>query len=216
MSIKDKIEFFNKNIPPEVTVLAATKKRSVSEIEQAIDAGIKVVGENYVQEAEKKISAIGNKVEWHLIGHLQKNKAKKAVRIFDCIQTLDSVKLARRIDKEAAKINKIMPLLVQVNIGCEPQKSGVLPDAAEELALIADKLENISVQGLMVMTPFTDDPQQLTAYFSDAKEIFEKIKSSGNISGWRHLSMGMSSSYLLAIKQGATIVRIGTLLFGPR
>jgi pyridoxal phosphate enzyme (YggS family) len=152
-----------------------------------------------------------------MIGHLQTNKAKKAVRIFDMIETVDSMKIANAINKECAKTGKIMPVLIEINSAEEPQKAGVMPDKAVELIREISGLEHIRIEGLMTIGPFLDNPEGLRPYFRKTKELFEKIKGMNlpNIE-MKYLSMGMSDSYRIAIEEGANMVRIGTKIFGPR
>jgi PLP dependent protein len=200
-------------LPQGVELVAATKSRTPEEILKAIEAGIKIIGENYVQEAESKFAAIGNKAKWHLIGHLQSNKAKKAVKIFDCIETVDSADLAKAIDKECAKINKVMEVMIEVNSGCEMQKAGCLPQNVFALAKAIQAFKNIRLIGLMTMGS-VEQGEELRNQFKETKRIFEEIKR--DTMNLRYLSMGMSSSYKMAIEEGANMVRIGTLLFGAR
>lgn len=215
--IKENVKRILEELPEDVILEAATKSRKVSEIEEAISGGIKVIGENYLKEAEEKYEFIGNKVEWHLIGHLQKNKVKKAVKLFDMIETLDSKELAELLDKECRKIGKIMPVLIEVNIAKEPQKSGVMPEKVESLVKEVLEFKNIKLMGLMTMGPFLENPQDLRPFFRKTREIFERIKilykNELNLS---YLSMGMSNSYKVACEEGANIVRIGTAIFGKR
>jgi len=152
-----------------------------------------------------------------MIGHLQRNKVKKAIKIFDMIETVDSVRLAKEIDKQCKKIGKVMPVLIEINSAKEEQKSGVMPEDALSLMQDISRFENIKIMGLMTMGPFLEDPEDLRPYFRLTKELFEKIKDIG-IDGveMRYLSMGMSDSYRVAIEEGANMVRIGTLLFGKR
>lgn len=215
--IKENVKKIMAEIPEGVLLVAASKTRTPQEILEAIEAGIQIIGENYVQEAEKKFSVIGNKVRWHMIGHLQTNKAKKAVKMFDMIQTVDSVKIAKAINKECKKIGKIMPVLIEVNSAEEEQKAGVVPDEVIPLIKEIASLENIKIEGLMTMGPFVDDPEELRPYFKKTKELFEKIKDMdiANVE-MKYLSMGMSDSYKVAIEEGANMVRIGTKIFGPR
>jgi len=200
-------------LPKDVTLVAATKSRTPEEILEAIEAGIKIIGENYVQEAESKFTAVGDKAKWHLIGHLQSNKAKKAVRIFDCIETVDSADLARAIDKECAKINKVMEVMIEVNSGCEIQKAGCLPQNVFALAKTIQSFKSIRLVGLMTMGS-VDGGEELRDQFKETKRIFDEIKR--DTIGLCYLSMGMSSSYKMAIEEGANMVRVGTLLFGAR
>ncbi|MBN2119957.1 MAG: YggS family pyridoxal phosphate-dependent enzyme [Candidatus Omnitrophica bacterium] len=204
-------------LPENVTLVAATKKRVVQEILEVLEAGVKILGESYVSEAGEKINLIGNKAEWHLIGHLQKNKVKKAVEMFDLIQSLDSLELANVIDAECKKINKVMPALIEINIAKEPQKYGFMPEEVNESVRKIVTLGNIKIMGLMTMGPFRDNPEGLRPYFRQAKDLFDSAKSlhHDNLT-WRYLSMGMSDSFKIAIEEGANMVRIGTGLFGPR
>lgn len=215
--IKDNVARISNTLPPGVLLVAAGKTRTPEEILQALDAGITIVGENYVQEAENAHSVIGERARWHLIGHLQRNKVKKAVTIFDMIETVDSVRLARKIDEECAKLGCIMPVLIEVNSGREPQKAGVLPEDVGTLAGELAGLEHLKVEGLMTMGPRFGDPENARPYFKQTKKLFDELGShrSSRIE-MKYLSMGMSNSYLIAIEEGANIVRIGTKLFGER
>lgn len=215
--IKDNIEKVLKEIPSGVELIAATKKRSVEEIREVIFSGIKTIGENYVKEAEDKIEAIGSQVKWHLIGHLQKNKVKLAVKIFDVIETVDSLELATLIDKEAEKISKTMSVLIEVNSAGESQKQGVSLDKVYELSQEIAKLKNIKLIGLMTMGPVVANPEQIRPFFKVTRKLFEDIKSKLVVNQeFCYLSMGMSGSYKVAIEEGANIVRLGTVIFGPR
>ena len=215
--IKENVKKILEEIPPSVKVVAAAKKHSIEEIEEAIEAGISLVGENYIQEAEKKIQAIGKKVKWHLIGGLQKNKAKKAVSLFDMIETVDSLPLAVLIDKECQSLHKKMPILVEINSASEPQKRGILPKDASSFLEKLIPLKNIEVSGLMTMGPFLSDPEKLRPYFKKTKKLFVELKEKyREVFDFQYISMGMSDSYRVAIEEGANIVRIGTKIFGPR
>jgi len=217
MGIKENVQQLLNELPRGVELVAATKDRTAEEVLQAVEAGIEIVGENYVQEAEKIYSVIGNRARWHMIGHLQKNKVKKAVALFDMIETVDSVDLAREIDKRCAKIGKVMPVLVEVNSGREEQKSGVLPENAEPLIKEISSLPNIKVMGLMTMGPRFGNPEDSRPYFVITREIFDRIKALKlpNVE-MRYLSMGMTNSYHIALEEGANLVRIGTKIFGQR
>jgi pyridoxal phosphate enzyme (YggS family) len=210
--IKDNVQRILNELPGHVELVATAKGRRVEDILEAIDGGAKIIGENYLQEAEEKFNAIGTKVKWHFIGHLQKNKVKKAVQIFDIIETVDSVEIAGVIDKACAGTNKIMPILIEVNSGREKNKSGALPEDVEILARHIAKLKNIKLTGLMTMGPALKNPEDYRPYFRDTKALFDKIKSIIDI---KYLSMGMSDSYHIAIQEGANLVRIGTVIFGP-
>ncbi len=215
--IRENVEQILKELPEGVELVGAAKTRTPEEILEAIDGGLKIVGENYVQEAEQAFEDIGNKVKWHMIGHLQTNKAKKAVRIFDMVETVDSMKLARALNKECAKIGKRLEVLIEINSGEEPQKAGVMPKDAVGLIKEISTLENIRILGLMTMGPFTGDPELARPYFQKTKELFDNLKEMGipNVE-MRYLSMGMSNSYRVAIEEGANLVRIGTRIFGER
>lgn len=215
--IKTSVTEIVNSIPPEVMLVAASKTRTAEEVQAAIDAGIKIVGYNYVQEAEKIFQIIGNQVQWHLIGHLQKNKVKKAVKIFDMIETIDSVELAEKVDKECMLNNKIMPVLIEINSGEESNKTGVFPEDVEQLIFQIKDLPNIRIKGLMTMGPRFGDPEKSRPYFKITKQAFDSLKAQNipNVE-MKYLSMGMSNSYPIAIEEGANIVRIGTKLFGER
>jgi pyridoxal phosphate enzyme (YggS family) len=215
--IKENIIKILNELPQGVQLVGAAKTRTREELKAAIDAGLVILGENYVQEAEKAFEAIGRVAKWHLIGHLQSNKAKKAVTIFDMIETVDSVKLAKAIDRECGKIGKVMEILIEINSGEEEQKAGVMPDKAVSLVREIAGLSNIRVMGLMTMGPFIEDLELIRPCFQRTRELSEKIRGL-NISGieMKYLSMGMSDSYRIAIEEGANLIRIGTGIFGPR
>ena len=204
-------------IPTYVTVVAAAKGRTLPEVESVIQAGISHIGHNYVQEAQRMIPALEGKVTCHMIGHLQRNKTKKAVQLFDVIETVDSLNLAQTIDRRCAAIGKVMPILVEINSGEEPQKSGVLPERVDELVAELADLKHISVQGLMTMGPRFGDPENARPFFQATRNAFTRLSNCNlpNID-MRYLSMGMSNSYLVAIEEGANIVRIGTKIFGNK
>jgi hypothetical protein len=215
--ITDNLKLILPGMPPGVLLVAAGKAQGVEKIQEAVSAGIKIIGENYIQEAQAKYAALGNIVKWHFIGHLQKNKVKVAVKIFDMIETVGSLELAKVLDKECAKINKVIPVLIEINSAAEPQKSGILFEDVEKFIEQAIKFSNIKIQGLMTMGPLVDDPQKLRPYFKQTKECFDKIAGIyGGRLDWKYLSMGMSDSYKVAIEEGANIVRLGTAIFGKR
>jgi pyridoxal phosphate enzyme (YggS family) len=217
LTIRQNVEQILKELPEGVQLEAAAKTREPREILEAVTAGIKIVGENYVQEAEKAYQAIGRKVEWHCIGHLQKNKVKKAVALFDMIETVDSREIAGEINKRCRESGKIMPVLTEINSGREAGKAGVWPEKAEELIKEIATLENIRVEGLMTMGPPTSNPEESRRYFRETKKLFERIKALNlpNVE-MKYLSMGMTDSYRVAIEEGANIVRIGSKIFGER
>ncbi|MFH1394791.1 MAG: YggS family pyridoxal phosphate-dependent enzyme [Candidatus Omnitrophota bacterium] len=216
-NIRRNIEEIFKEIPSNVKLVAAAKTRSPEEISEAVSCGIKAIGENYVQEAAKAFEVIKHSVEWHFIGYLQKNKIKKAVEIFDVIETVDSFELAASIDEKCRQINKIMPIFIEINSGRELQKFGVLPENAIELIEAISKLDNIRIEGLMTMGPYTGDPEEARPYFTKTKKLFDEIKTK-SLQGvdLKYLSMGMTNSYKVAISEGANMVRIGTKIFGER
>jgi len=215
--IKEKVEKILSELPEGVQLVGAAKTRSPEEIKEAIEAGIRIIGENYVQEAESAYQEIGPSVKWHMIGHLQSNKAKKAVRLFDMIETVDSVKLARAIDKACGNIDKIMSVLIEINSGEESQKAGILPEDAVSLIREIAAFKNIRIMGLMTMGPFSGDTEDARPYFIKTKRLFDEIRDMG-VPGveMRYLSMGMSNSYRVAIEEGANMIRIGTIIFGER
>jgi pyridoxal phosphate enzyme (YggS family) len=217
MGIRENTRKLLKELPDGVELVAAAKSRTAAEVREAIDSGIKIIGQNYLQEAEAIYPAIGNKARWHFIGHLQKNKVKKAVRLFDMIETVDSVELAQEIDRRCALVRKVMPVLVEINSGREKQKAGVVPEKAEELIKAIARLANIRVMGLMTMGPRFGNPEDSRPYFITTRKIFEHIKALkiANVE-MKYLSMGMTNSYPVALKEGANLVRIGTLIFGER
>ena len=215
--IKQNVEQILSELPNGVQLVAAVKTRHPEEILEAIESGVKILGENYVQEAEEAYEVVGNKAGWHFIGHLQKNKVKRAVKLFDMIETVDSLELAREIDKRCAQIGKVMLVLVEINSGREEQKSGVFPEEAERLIRDISGLNNIRVMGLMTMGPRFGNPEDSRPYFVETKKIFERIKKLNlpNIQ-MRYLSMGMTNSYKIALDEGANMVRIGSKIFGER
>ena len=216
-TIRENVLQILSEMPPGVIVVAAAKSKSAQEIEEALDAGITSVGENYLQESREVIGAIGKRATWHFIGHVQKNKVKHVVPLFDMVETVDSVELATLIDQQTQKHGKVMPVLIEVNIAHEEQKHGAMPEEVAALIREVSNLPNIRVKGLMTMGPFLEDPEGLRPYFRQTKALFDEIKALAlpNVQ-MEYLSMGMSDSYRIAIEEGATMVRIGTRIFGPR
>jgi pyridoxal phosphate enzyme (YggS family) len=216
-SIAANVKRILETLPTGVILVAAAKARRPEEVEAALRAGVTHVGHNYVQEAERMIPVIKEKGRWHMIGHLQKNKVKKAVRLFDMIETLDSWPLAELIDRRCAAIGKTMPVLVEVNIGREASKTGVLPEEVDDLVRRLGDLQHIHVQGLMTMGPRFGNPEDARPYFRATKEAFDRLAKANlpNVE-MRYLSMGMSNSYQGALEEGANMVRLGTVLFGER
>jgi len=204
-------------IPSHVILLAAAKTRTREEVEAVIQAGVTHIGYNYVQEALPIIQAIGDCAKWHMIGHLQRNKARSAVQYFDMIETVDSWRLAQHLENICAEKNQFMPVLVEINSGRESNKTGVLPDDADDLITQMSSLKYVQVKGIMTMGPRFGDPEDSRPYFKATRQVFERIASKRipNIM-MQYLSMGMSNSYAIAIEEGANIIRIGNRLFGER
>lgn len=210
--------------PAGVTLITVTKTFGLDMVKRAISAGATDLGENYVQEAKEKIEEIvregpgaGGGVRWHFIGHLQKNKAKYAVKLFDLVHSVDSLPLAVELDKRAKGVEKVQDILVQVNISHEDQKSGISVEGVVGLVEEISRLENLRIRGLMGMPPFGLDPEEVRPFFITLRELREKVRDQ-NIVGvsMEELSMGMSADYPVAIEEGATMVRVGTAIFGPR
>jgi pyridoxal phosphate enzyme (YggS family) len=203
--------------PSGVRLMGVTKTVDDQRIAEAIRTGLDIIGENYVQEGKRKIEAMGKTLEWHLIGHLQTNKAKYAVRLFDMVHSVDRLKLARELDKRAGIAGITMDILVEVNVSGEESKSGVTPEDTLALVREMSALEHIKVKGLMTMPPWFDDPEDARPYFVALRKLGERIAKE-NIPGveMKELSMGMSQDYRVAVEEGATIVRIGTAIFGER
>jgi len=203
--------------PDDIQLVAVSKTMSAETVRRAIEAGVTILGENYLQEARKKIEEIGHAVRWDFIGHLQSNKAKYVVDLFDIIQSVDRLSLAQEINRLALKKGKTVKVLLQVNISGEEAKSGI--DPAEAAALVRETLSlpNLSVQGLMTMPPFFDDPEEARPYFVALRELRDTLrKEHGEYIDLKELSMGMSADFEIAIEEGSTIVRVGTAIFGER
>jgi PLP dependent protein len=216
-TITENVKKLLAEVTPGVMVVAAAKTRSPQEILEAIEAGITTIGENYVQEAEAAYSAIGAGAQWHFIGHLQKNKVKKAVAVCDMIETVDSLDIAAEIDKRCAQINKTMPVLIEVNSGREPQKEGVYPENARKLIEEITALPCLRVMGLMTMGPVTGAPEDYRPYFKETRKLYDDLQHAPILGvEIKYLSMGMTDSYKIALQEGANIIRIGSLIFGER
>lgn len=218
--ISENYRRLRESIPRHVDVVVAAKTRTPEEIEKLIDAGAICLGENYVQEAQNVYRQLGERaqqVSWHMIGHLQRNKVQSAVELFHMIDTLDSVRLAREIDKRCEPIDKVMPVLVEVNSGREPQKAGVMPEEVVNIVQEISSLHRIKIMGLMTMGPRFGDAEDSRPYFQVTRGIFDKIQTLRvpNVE-MRHLSMGMTNSFRIAIEEGSNMVRIGTAIFGQR
>ncbi len=219
-----RISAINCGRPPEsVRLVAVTKTVPVSRIKDAIDSGITIFGENYVQEAKDKIRELSAyPVSWHFIGTLQSNKAKYVVKLFDLIHSVDSIKLAMEIDKQAAKIGKTQKILIQVNVAGENQKSGISPDKAFEMIKKVSQFKNITVIGLMTLPPYFNTPEKVRPFFKQLRELRNRLQEElcdlPHITDktFNELSMGMTGDFETAIEEGATLVRIGTAIFGER
>ncbi len=204
--------------PDSVRLVAVSKTKPVESILEAIEAGATIFGENYIQEAREKFTALAeHDISWHFIGHLQSNKAKYAVRQFDLIHSVDSLKLARELDRHALKNGKIQQILIQVNISGESSKSGVEEQTLLELVREAGKLENVSIRGLMTMPPFFDNPEKARPIFAALRKLRDRIEQEAIANVFmEELSMGMTGDFEAAILEGATLVRVGTAIFGSR
>jgi pyridoxal phosphate enzyme (YggS family) len=219
-TVKDRIVFAAKRAgrdPASVRLVVVTKTVDHERIKEAVDAGATIFGENRVQEARGKVEKLGGVASWHLIGHLQVNKAKYAVKLFDLIHSVDSLELAAEIDKQAAKIGKKQNVLVEVNIAGEASKAGMAVKKAPALVREIAKHNNIAIQGLMTIPPFSEEPEDSRPYFCVLRELSETLAGE-NIpnAAMKELSMGMSGDFEVAIEEGATMVRVGTLIFGER
>jgi len=225
MSIKENLEKIKQQIwsrselagrkPQEVTLVAVTKTVKVDKIEEAIASGVRIIGESHVQEAKEKYEKVRNKIIWHLVGHLQTNKAKDAVRIFDLIHSVDSARLAKEIDRQARKIGKVQKILIEVNVSGEESKYGLSPEEVIPFVNEISGLSNISVKGLMTMVPFYENPEDCRSHFRKLKELMEEVKAE-NINNVEmvYLSMGMTNDFEVAIEEGSNMVRIGRAIFG--
>lgn len=203
--------------PRQVKLLAATKTRSAPAVRAAVEAGVRLLGENYVQEAQAKKEGVGEGAEWHLIGHLQRNKARAAVDLFAVIQSLDSLRLAQALDREGRERGRDVPVLVEVNLAGEASKTGVAVADLQPLVRDVSRLERVKVRGLMIVPPFSEDPEASRPYFRRLRELRDSLDGLGlpNVA-LDELSMGMTHDYEAAVAEGSTLVRVGTALFGPR
>jgi pyridoxal phosphate enzyme (YggS family) len=201
--------------PSAVRLVAVSKTVDLDRIRAAMDAGQDLFGENYLQEARDKIAALGRRVGWHLVGHLQSNKAKGAVELFDLIHAVDRLKLAEALDAAAARQGKVQDVLIQVNQGGEATKSGVAPEAAPALLQEVARLPHLRVLGLMTMPPWLPDPEAVRPYFRALRELRDHLRGLTGLP-LTELSMGMSGDFAVAVEEGATLVRVGTAIFGER
>jgi PLP dependent protein len=203
--------------PASVKLVVVTKTVDAGRVREAVTAGAKILGENRVQEARDKVEQLGLVAHWHLIGRLQTNKAKYAVKLFDVIHSVDSLSLAVELDRQAAKIGKVQDVLMEVSIAGEAAKAGVSISETAKLVQEAGRLRNISIKGLMAVPPYSEDPEDSRPYFQTLRELAERIRQE-NIPGisMQELSMGMSGDYTVAVEEGATMVRVGSAIFGER
>ena len=224
-TIKNNLEIINGKIkkaalkvnrnPEEIKLVAVTKTAAIEQIKEAINAGVKIIGENKVQEAKEKYHILTADTEWHLIGHLQTNKVKYAIEIFDCIQTVDSIKLAKEIDKRSLQFGKTTNVLVEVNVSGEKSKYGIKPEEVEPFLKEISEFSRIRVRGLMTIAPIEEDKEKVRPYFRKLRELSKEIKGK-NIKNVKmdYLSMGMTDDFEVAIEEGANMVRIGRGIFG--
>ncbi|MCX5718274.1 MAG: YggS family pyridoxal phosphate-dependent enzyme [Nitrospirae bacterium] len=205
--------------PEDIKLIAVTKTVGIQQIKEAIDSGLKIFGESKVQEAQKKVTSdelrvMNNGIEWHLIGHLQKNKTKTAVELFEMIHSIDSPELAEIIDEHAEKTGKTQKILLQVKLSDEVNKYGILKDNLFQVTKKISKMKNLSIKGLMTIPPFFENPENARPYFNELRALRDKAETMGfNLPD---LSMGMTNDFEVAIEEGATMVRIGTAIFGER
>ncbi len=215
-TIRDRVENILRDIPDHVTVVAAAKGTTPDQVLEAVQAGITIVGENYFAEARRIRPLITPPARWHFLGRLRPHDIRLAnLSSVDAIQTIDSLELARRLDDKCSKLNRVMPVYIEVNSAREPQKAGVLPEAAESLICDMATLTNVEIVGLMTMGPLSNSAEDYRRFFSETRQLYEHISALG-IPGvhMEQLSMGMSDSYEIAIEEGATMIRLGTILFG--
>ena len=200
--------------PKDVRLVVVSKTVEAVRVREAIEAGATILGENYVQEAQKKIEEIGKSASWHFIGHLQSNKAKIAVQLFNTIHSVDSVPLAEELNRRAQQTNRKIPVMIEVNLSGETTKFGAMEEKVSALAQKTLSLHSVSLEGLMTMPPYFDDPEMSRPYFVHLRGLKEKMIKGGI--PLKELSMGMSNDFEIAIEEGATYVRVGTAIFGPR
>ncbi|MBD3879095.1 MAG: YggS family pyridoxal phosphate-dependent enzyme [Quinella sp. 1Q5] len=214
MSVAENFQTIRNELGDKIVLVAVTKNHGVDLMREAIDAGATDIGENRVQEAAEKFQTLDRKVIRHLIGHLQTNKAKAAVKLFDLIQSVDSQHLAAALDKAAASIGKVQDVLIQVNAAREPQKSGAMLEDLDGLIKFVDAAKNLRLRGLMMIAPNLEDVEECRPFFKQMRELFDKMKTSRE--AFDFLSMGMTHDYKIAVEEGANVVRVGTAIFGER
>lgn len=210
---KKKLAKVQKDIENKATLVAVSKTRTKEEIEEAYNCGCRIFGENRVQELKDKYDS---RYEWHLIGHLQRNKVKDVVPLVSMIESLDSLRLAQEIEKECSKINKIMPVLVEVNISREENKTGIYFEECLSFVKNCMKFEHLDIQGLMCVGPLTDDEEHIHECFEKMRVLFQRLQTEYGKDKIKYLSMGMSQDYPIALEHGSNLVRIGSLIFGKR
>jgi len=204
--------------PGDIHLVAVSKHMPVEAVIEANQCGQGIFGENYPQEAKGKIDRLDPSLHWHFIGHLQRNKARMVAELFQVVETVDRLKIGKALDNYAGELNKTLEVLIQVNVGREPQKSGVLPEKTEELLTLLQPLENLKVCGLMTMPPYGRDPEASRLWFRELKKLSVQYADKGLFTNNTSvaLSMGMSGDFTVAIEEGATLIRVGTAIFGPR
>ncbi len=203
--------------PTEIRLVVVTKTVSPERLQEAVAAGQSLFGENYVQEAKAKIASLGPGLTWHFIGHLQSNKARVAVELFDLIHSVDRLSLAQALEQAAGRLGKVQNILLQVNLAGEESKSGTAPANAQALLLAISQMPHLRVLGLMTMPPWFDDPERVRPYFKELRELRERLRCLNLVEGdLPELSMGMTGDFEVAVAEGATLVRIGTAIFGRR
>ncbi len=214
MGVAENFQAIRDELGDKIILVAVTKNHGVEVMREAIDAGATDIGENRVQEAVAKFQTLDRKVTRHLIGHLQTNKAKAAVKLFDLIQSVDSQHLAAALNKAAASIGKIQDVLIQVNVAREPQKSGVLLEDLDALIKFVDEANNLRLRGLMMIAPNLEDVEQCRPFFKQMRKLFDELRPTRE--AFDFLSMGMTHDYKIAVEEGANVVRVGTAIFGAR
>ncbi|NLE94581.1 MAG: YggS family pyridoxal phosphate-dependent enzyme [Dehalococcoidia bacterium] len=217
-SVAERVHHVLQAVPPHVTVVAAAKGARLEDLRQALEAGIQVVGQNHIREARDMRGHITLPVQCHFIGRLRPHSVRATtLRLFDMVQSVDSLELAERIESVCAADNRTMPVLIEVNSGREPQKAGAFPEDVEAFARDLGRLAHLRVVGLMTMGPVGSTAEDYRPHFVETRQLFEHLRAL-SLRGvtMQHLSMGMSGSYEVAIEEGATMVRLGTALFGPR
>lgn len=216
MSIQDNIQIIKQELTkyPRAKLVVVSKNRSLDEINQAIEAGAEIIAENRVQEAEKKFPLLPSSIKKHLIGHLQSNKVKKVIPLFDMIESVDSYELAEKINQECSEIQKIMPILMQINISDDEHKFGFTESETMDMYKKIVQLPWLDLQGLMTIPKQTNSEEETKEYFKNLYQLFKKIAQSPDCpKNFREISMGMSSDWQIALQEGATIVRIGSFIF---